>query len=144
MTFRLFFFSTIAFLLASPLKAAASPAGDGLQKAVKNSGLPTGSIESMAANFIIVVLGIVGVLFMLLILYGGYVWMMGSRAGKEKEINNAKTILTNATIGLLLVLAAYAITYFIVQQINFATTGTLEPDLDTGDPGVPYVDPGPA
>ncbi len=114
---------------------AQTQAQQGLQEAVAGTGIPRQSIESFAANLVITLLGIVGILFMLLILYGGYTWMMGSRSGKEKEINNAKTILTNATIGLMIVIAAYVLTYFIATQIINATSSDLsQPVTPSGPP----------
>ena len=40
--------------------------------------------------------------------------------GDEKEVTAAKEIITNATIGLALVLAAYAISIFVVSRIQSA------------------------
>ena len=81
-----------------------------------------------------------GIIFLLLIIYAGYTWMVGGREGNEKEIAKAKAILSAATIGLIIVMAAYAITYFIAQQIEFATTGTVPQDPNPGDQGVPVDD----
>lgn len=114
---------TLLFLL-SPTITRGATAQQGLQEAVSGTGLPQTPIEATAANLIIVILGIVGILFMLLILYGGYSWMMGSRSGNEKDIAQAKTILTNATIGLIIITLAYAITYFIASQLISATSNT--------------------
>ncbi len=57
------------------------------------------------------VLAFVGVLFLILMIYGGFTWMMAR--GNEQEVEKAKEIITNAVIGLIVVLAAYAITAYI-------------------------------
>lgn len=66
-------------------------------------------------------LGFLGIIFFLLILYGGWIWMKAK--GNEEEVTRAKNLITQATIGLLIVLGAYAITRFIVssivQQVEF-------------------------
>lgn len=61
-------------------------------------------------------LSLLGVLFLLLIIYGGIVWMIAR--GNEQEVQKAKTVIEAAVIGLVIVLAAYAITYFIGSQLT--------------------------
>ena len=57
-----------------------------------------------------------GVVFLILMIYGGYLWMLAR--GNEQEVEKAKNIIQNALIGLVIVLAAYAITA-LVRQIWF-------------------------
>lgn len=57
------------------------------------------------------VLSFIGVLFLILIIYGGINWM--TAGGNEQKVEKAKTIIINAIIGLLIVLSAYTITSFI-------------------------------
>ncbi len=104
---------------------AQTQAQDGLQEAVAGTGIPRQSIESLAANLVITLLGIVGIFFVLLIIYAGYTWMVGGRDGNEKEIAKAKTILSAATIGLAIIIGAYVITYFIASQIIGVTSSDL-------------------
>ncbi len=56
-------------------------------------------------------LSFLGVIFFGLMLYGGYCWMLAR--GNEQDVEKAKNIITNAIIGLVIVLAAYAITAFV-------------------------------
>lgn len=65
-------------------------------------------------NVIEVVLAFVGVLFLILMIYGGYIWMMAR--GNEQETEKAKKIIQNALIGIVVVLAAYAITTYIALE----------------------------
>ena len=60
------------------------------------------------------VLSFVGVIFLLLIIYGGISWMFS--AGNEQKVEKAKNIIINAVIGLVIVFAAYFITDFIGSQ----------------------------
>lgn len=53
------------------------------------------------------VMSFIGILFLVLILYGGLMWLI-SRGDKTK-IANAKSIIIDATIGLLITMSAYAI-----------------------------------
>jgi hypothetical protein len=62
------------------------------------------------------ILSFVGVIFFVLIFYGGLRWMTAQ--GNESEVEKAKQILVAAVIGLIIVLAAYAITAFIGEQLT--------------------------
>lgn len=88
----------------------------GLENAGKTAGFSEGTtIESQVGNIISIVLGFVGVIFLGLIIYGGLIWMIAR--GNEQEIEKAKNLITSAVIGLAIVLAAYGITYFVIQRI---------------------------
>ena len=49
-----------------------------------------------------------GVVFLGLMIYSGYLWMLAR--GNEQEVEKAKNIIIYAVIGLVVVLSAYAIT----------------------------------
>jgi cbb3-type cytochrome oxidase subunit 3 len=61
-------------------------------------------------------LAFLGVVFLLLMIYGGFIWMLAR--GNEQEVEKAKNLIQAAVIGLMIVLSAYAITAFIGQAIN--------------------------
>ena len=54
-------------------------------------------------------------------LYAGFLWMTSS--GDETKVTKAKGLMVNAVIGLAIVLAAYAITYFVLLYLHTATGG---------------------
>jgi hypothetical protein len=56
-------------------------------------------------------LSLIATLFMVLLIYGGFIWM--TARGNESEVTKAKDMITAAIIGLVIVLSAYAITKFI-------------------------------
>ena len=62
------------------------------------------------------ILGIVGSLALLFFIYGG-LWMIIS-SGKSEEIQKAKTILTNAIIGLIIVFMSWVIINFTVSVLT--------------------------
>src|SRR3989344_9114848 len=84
------------------------------------------------ANIVRIVVGFIGIIFLLLVLYGGFVWMTSQ--GEPDKINRAKKIIFSATIGLLITLSAYSIAGFIVTSLQQATGG---------GPGGPGPGPGP-
>lgn len=42
-------------------------------------------------------------------------------AGDEQQINDAKKIMSGGVIGLMIILVAYAITAFVINQLTEAT-----------------------
>jgi len=78
------------------------------------------------------ILSFIGVIFMLLIIYGGILWM--TAIGKENQVEKAKNIIIQAVIGLVIVLAAYAITSFIGNQLTGSNSSTSTTSEETTTP----------
>jgi len=74
-----------------------------------------GAYQVILGQIINVFLSLLGIFFLILIIIGGYQWMMAG--GNEETITKAKKRITNATIGLAVVLLAYAISYFIMYLL---------------------------
>ena len=62
-----------------------------------------------------IVYELIGVIFFILIIYGGILWM--TAGGKDEQVKKAQNIIQRSAIGLFIVVLAYAITYFILKQI---------------------------
>lgn len=77
----------------------------------------TPSIKSIIINIITYILGFAAAIAVLLLIYGGIVYMTSS--GDEKKTTSAKGILTGAVIGLVIVIFASVI---INLTTGFATT----------------------
>lgn len=80
-------------------------------------------IRIIIARIIEVFLGLLGTIAVVLIIYGGWLWM--SAAGDAQKITKAKQTLINAVIGLAVILSAFGITQFIVSRLISATTGSF-------------------
>ena len=106
-------------LLASP--AFAAPINTGLAPIANVIALGTQDIRTIIGRIIYVALGIIGTVLLVIIVYAGFLWM--TAGGNEDRVAEAKKWITNAVIGLAIVLSAYAITYFIITQLVAATTG---------------------
>ena len=78
----------------------------------------------MAANIIKMALGVLGIIFVVIIVYAGFLWM--TAAGEEEKTGKAKKLITNGVIGLIIILSAYAITSFVISNLVGATTGSSE------------------
>lgn len=68
------------------------------------------------------VLGLLGIIFLILAVYAGFLWMTSQ--GSEEKTKKAKQILSTAVIGLVITLAAYAIADFVVGEALTATGNT--------------------
>jgi hypothetical protein len=88
-------------------------------------GLPQGDIRVTIARIIRVAMGLIGIVMVVLIIYGGFLWM--TAGGNDDQIGTAKKIITAAVIGLAIVLSAWALTNFIIDQLVAATAGTGTP-----------------
>lgn len=75
------------------------------------------------------VLSVIGVLFLVLTVYAGVLWMTAS--GNEESITKAKKIITSSLIGLVIVVAAYGITALVFNFI----IGAQAPSADVGGTG---------
>lgn len=61
-------------------------------------------------------LGLLGIIFLILIITAGYNWM--TAGGDEEKIKKAKDMIQRAIIGLIIIIAAYAITYFVFKNLG--------------------------
>lgn len=91
----------------------------GFEYAKDVSILGTQDIRITIFKLINVFLGIVGIVFLGFIIYGGYIFMMSR--GDANEIERGKRILRNAIIGLIIIFSALALVQFILQQLGVAT-----------------------
>ena len=92
----------------------------GLDRSADEAGFQTGSqaatVDSFVSRGIFVFLGLVGVIFLGLMIYAGIMWMIAQ--GNEDKVARAKDTLLNALIGLIITLSAYAISYLVVTSFQ--------------------------
>ena len=84
-------------------------------------GLSDEDPRIIVARVIQVALGFLGITAVIIIMYAGWVWMTSE--GNEEKISQAKKILTNAIIGLVIVLSAFSIASFILSRLTGAVNG---------------------
>jgi hypothetical protein len=73
-------------------------------------------IQSSAGRLIGAVLSFVGVLFLIMMIYAGIMWMTAQ--GNDQQVTKAKDLLINSIIGIVIIFAAYAITAFIGNFVS--------------------------
>lgn len=130
--YALFFGALVSAAIFVPVSATTQPS-NALDR-LKNAGVgaygaaneekysKAGAFEQTVGGIINVGLTLVGVVFLVLTVYGGYIWMIAR--GDESEAKKAKDIIIMATLGLLVVISAYAITNFIVGKLLTSTVPT--------------------
>ncbi|HLC69608.1 MAG TPA: pilin [Patescibacteria group bacterium] len=64
-------------------------------------------------------LQLLGIIFVVLIIYAGYLWM--TAGGNDQQVEKSKGLLKNSIIGLIILLSAYSITWFAfrIAQGNY-------------------------
>lgn len=83
----------------------------------KSGGLPTNiSLLEMIGRIINILLGLLGLVLFIYILYGGYLYM--TSGGEEKKTGEAKKKMMYAIIGIIIILASYAIANFVIGKLN--------------------------
>jgi hypothetical protein len=79
-------------------------------------------VRMIVVDIIKIVLGFLGIIATVIILYAGFKWM--TAAGNEENITSAKNMLIAGIIGLAIILSAYAIAAFTISYLVGASTGT--------------------
>jgi len=83
------------------------------------TGLGTQDLRAGIMGIINVALGFLGVVAIVIILYGGFIWL--TSAGNEEKVGQAKKIITAGIIGLVIIFIAYAIATFVINELVTAT-----------------------
>lgn len=71
--------------------------------------------RAAVGRIINVVLGFLGVIAVGIILLGGFKWMTGG--GNEDKVGEAKKLLGAGVIGLVIILSAWAIATFVINEL---------------------------
>ena len=72
-------------------------------------------LEQIIGSIINTVLGFLGILLLCYLLYAGFLWM--TSGGSEDNVKKAQTMIKNAIIGLLIIVAAFAISSFVLTSL---------------------------
>lgn len=86
------------------------------------TGLGTRDIRETVAAIINVALGLLGIVAVVIIIAGGFLWM--TAGGNEEKVDKARKMIFSGIIGLAIILSAYAIAKFVIEKLVTATTGT--------------------
>ncbi|MBM5789886.1 hypothetical protein FJZ23_02245, partial [Candidatus Parcubacteria bacterium] len=114
--FGVLVFCASLFLFFEPGSALAQTPFEQLGEA---SRLPQTDLITIIARLIRVFLSVLGILFVLLILYAGYLYMVSQ--GDPAKTEKARKIISQAVVGFIIIMASYGITTFVMNLLLKAT-----------------------
>ena len=97
-------------------KLAVTLVGDGGGTAGTNINIPTLTGEQVLHNTLNIAYFIAGTIAVIVIIVGGIIY--ATSAGNSGNVTKAKNMLLFAVIGLVIVIAAFAITNYVLVQFN--------------------------
>lgn len=85
----------------------------------REAGYKTESVDifSVVVEGIRMILSVLGVIFIVLVIYSGFNWM--TAGGSDEKIAKSKKVLKNSAFGLIIILGAYSISFFVVEALSF-------------------------
>ena len=112
----------IFILLVLPFFVHAQQTILGRMASVGDGSYETGTatentILEYAGKIVSVFLGMLGVIFIIIVISAGYTWMMAG--GDSNKITQAKDKMWRAVIGLLIIVGAYAIQAYVFKNLLF-------------------------
>lgn len=103
-------------ILAAPILASAQQSFfPGELPSAANSGLRDDNLFDFISSGIRTVLGILGAILLVLIIYGGFLY--ATAAGNEERITQARNTLVYAIVGVVIISVAWILTDFIIGNI---------------------------
>lgn len=96
----------------------------------RNSGLQEVPLSFTVARVIYMFLSLLGLIFVGLITYAGYHWV--TARGNEEKVKKAQDTIRQATFGLIIVLAAYSISFFIIKYLLGEFSSAPPPPITGG------------
>ncbi len=101
----------------------------GLDETAAKTDLKQTEVSTVIANVISTALTLIGLIFFILMVYGGFLWMTAH--GDSGQVDKAKDTITTAIIGIIIVLASYSLTIFVFRSANAG----VETKADVGGGG---------
>ncbi len=120
--------------LGLPVVLAQGTPGDpyGLQAIEEDTVFAPTNLIVIIANLIRIFLGLLGMIAVLLMLYAGYLWM--TAAGNPEQVQKAQRIIKQTTVGIIIILSAFAIVTFVLGIFGGGTTTPGERPIPTPRP----------
>lgn len=84
----------------------------------ETAGFSQQPLPVIIGNIIRIFLGFLGVVLLIIIIYGGFLYM--TSGGEPDKVSKARKWIVNGIIGLVICLSAFAITSFIISKLNEA------------------------
>lgn len=108
----------VSGLFLTPAQSQMVTSIEGQLKAAAEEGAGYGAPQDPRTTVAVIIktaLQLIGIIFLVLIMYAGFLWM--TAGGSEDNVTKAKKIISASVIGLAIVVSAYAITTFVFYVI---------------------------
>jgi TRAP-type C4-dicarboxylate transport system permease small subunit len=90
---------------------------------IGEGALGTADLRETIVSLVNVLLGFLGIIAVIIILWGGFQWM--TAAGNEEKVGEARSLIIAGIIGLAIIIASFAIASFVIREFSGATNGTV-------------------
>ena len=84
-----------------------------------NAGLGSADLMTAITSIIRTALGFLGIIAVIIIMLGGFKWMTAQ--GVQTKVDDAKKLIYAGITGLVIILSAFAIASFVINQITGVT-----------------------
>jgi hypothetical protein len=102
---------------AALAEGASSAAQSGLDAAATSAGLSSNKdAVQLAGQIVQTVLSFLGIIFIILLLYGGFIRMTAQ--GSPEKIKHSTGIITSAIVGIIIIFTSYIVTIFVIKQLQ--------------------------
>jgi flagellar biosynthesis protein FlhB len=97
--------------------ASTDAAVQGLDEAAGAANLKSekGAVE-LAGQIVQTVLSFLGIIFIILLLYGGFIRMTAQ--GSPDKVKQSTGIITSAIVGIIIIFVSYIVTVFVIKQVQ--------------------------
>lgn len=99
-------------------QSAQELAAKGLDETAGTAQLQAGDLPTTIGSMIGVLLSILGIVFLVIILYGGITWM--TAGGEEANVKKGRHMIVEGAVGLVICLSAYSLSIYVVSKITEA------------------------
>jgi hypothetical protein len=113
--FKNFLLSLILIFIPQAVFARTNRIIEGLEVIEEPLALGSKDLRLIITDVINQVIGLLGILAVLIILYAGLVWM--TAGGNDEKIAKAKKITVSGLIGLVIILTSYSLANFVLNSL---------------------------
>ena len=124
-----------ATILTSILPGVVLAEDYGLGDTAAAAGLSSygGSLQGAIGTVVGSLLSLIGIIFFIMVIYGGIMWM--TSAGNQETVKKSINTVISASIGIVVVLSAYAITNFVLSSVGTGGSSPAPSGSTSNNPG---------
>ncbi|MFA6514154.1 MAG: hypothetical protein WCT50_02595 [Patescibacteria group bacterium] len=82
-------------------------------------------VRSLIIDFVLIILTFLAIIFLVLVVFAGFKYM--TSAGNKDKTDEAVKLLRNAVIGLIIIMASWMITRYVIVMTNRAVQNSADP-----------------